>query len=76
MKTSDCFITVFLFCIVNKGTSFGSQNLDAIDDPDPAGQECVKKQNKVTIKSVSLHYRAIYFYYITNPRTPLQALTC
>lgn len=76
MKTSDCFITMFLFCIVNKGTSFGSQNLDAIDDPDPAGQECVKKQNKVTIKSVSLHYRAIYFYYITNPRTPLQALTC
>lgn len=75
MKTSDCFITMFLFCIVNKGTSFGSQNLDAIDDPDPAGQECVKKQ-KVTIKSVSLHYRAIYFYYITNPRTPLQALTC
>lgn len=43
MKTSDCFITMFLFCIVNKGTSFGSQNLDAIDDPDPAGQECVKK---------------------------------
>lgn len=67
---------MFLFFIVNKGTSFGSQNLDAIDDPDPAGQECVKKQNKVTIKSVSLHYRAIYFYYITNPRTPLQALTC
>lgn len=76
MKTSDCFITMFLFSIVNKGTSFGSQNLDAIDNPDPAGQECVKKQNKVTIKSVSLHYRAIYFYYITNPRTPLQALTC
>lgn len=66
MKTSDCFITMFLFCIVNKGTSFGSQNLDAIDDPDPAGQECLKKQNKVTIKSVSLHYsNAELFTFIT-----------
>lgn len=41
MKASDSFLTMLLFCKVDEGTSFDSQDLHAVDKPNPAGKDKV-----------------------------------